>query len=48
MQASPGERPVLGIHVVVGPTFFDKARNAQRSMREDRIRLINAVLSRRG
>ena len=48
MQASPGERPVLGIHVVVGPTFFDKARNAQRSMREDRIRLINAVLRRRG
>jgi SAM-dependent methyltransferase len=47
MQASPGERPILGIHVVVGPTFFDKARNAQRSMREDRIRLINAVLRRR-
>jgi ubiquinone/menaquinone biosynthesis C-methylase UbiE len=48
LQASPGERPILGIHVVVGPTFFEKARNGARSMREDRIRLINAVLRRRG
>jgi ubiquinone/menaquinone biosynthesis C-methylase UbiE len=46
LQASPGERPVLGIHVVVGPTFNDKARNGQRNMREDRIRLINAILRR--
>ncbi len=44
--SSPGERPVLGIHVVVGPSFFDKARNGQRSMLENRIRLINAVLAR--
>jgi sarcosine/dimethylglycine N-methyltransferase len=38
--------PVLGIHVVVGPSFFDKARNGQRNMVENRIRLINAVLVR--
>jgi ubiquinone/menaquinone biosynthesis C-methylase UbiE len=44
--SNPGERPVLGIHVVVGPTFGEKARNGQRNMLEDRIRLINAVLSR--
>src|SRR6185295_6403689 len=28
--SSPG-RPILGIHVVVGPSFFDKARNGQRN-----------------
>ena len=44
--SSPGERPILGIHVVVGPSFWDKARNGQRSMLENCIRLINAVLSR--
>jgi hypothetical protein len=43
--SSPG-RPILGIHVVVGPSFFDKARNGQRNMVENRIRLINAVLAR--
>jgi SAM-dependent methyltransferase len=42
----PGERPALGIHVVVGPSFWDKARNGQRNMVENRIRLINAVLAR--
>jgi ubiquinone/menaquinone biosynthesis C-methylase UbiE len=45
-SANPGERPILGIHVVVGPSFSEKARNGQRSMLENRIRLINAVLSR--
>ena len=30
----------------VGPSFWDKARNGNRSMRENRIRLINAVLRR--
>ena len=44
--ASPAERPILGIHVVVGQSFWDKARNGNRSMIENRIRLINAVLSR--
>ena len=39
-------RPILGVHLVVGPSFWDKARNGNRSMRENRIRLINAVLRR--
>jgi len=43
---SGGAPPMLGIHVVVGPSFWDKARNGNRNMREHRIRLINAVLSR--
>ena len=41
-----GGHPVVGIHVVVGPSFWDKARNGNRNMRENRIRLINAILSR--
>ena len=44
--ASGGGRPILGIHVVVGPSFWDKARNGSRSMRENRVRLVNAVLAR--
>ena len=43
---SGGGRPILGVHLVVGPNFWDKARNGNRSMRENRIRLINAVLRR--
>jgi MPBQ/MSBQ methyltransferase len=42
-QAGP---PVLGIHLVVGPSFREKMRNGQRAMAEGRIRLINAVLAR--
>jgi len=42
-QASP---PILGIHVVVGPSFRDKMRNGQRAITEGRTRLINAVLMR--
>ncbi len=41
--ASP---PILGIHVVVGPSFRDKMRNAGKAQQEDRIRLLNAVLIR--
>lgn len=44
--ASGSGRPVLGIHVVVGPSFWDKARNGSRNMLENRLRLINAVLER--
>jgi ubiquinone/menaquinone biosynthesis C-methylase UbiE len=44
--SSPAERPILGVHVVVGPSFWDKARNGNRNMLENRLRLINAVLSR--
>jgi ubiquinone/menaquinone biosynthesis C-methylase UbiE len=42
-QAGP---PILGIHVVVGPSFREKMRNAQRAMVDGRTRLINAVLVR--
>jgi ubiquinone/menaquinone biosynthesis C-methylase UbiE len=44
--ASGGGLPILGVHVVVGPSFLDKARHGNRNMRENRIRLINAVLRR--
>lgn len=37
--------PVLGIHLVVGASFREKMRNAQRAMVEGRTRLINAVLT---
>jgi SAM-dependent methyltransferase len=43
---APAAAPILGIHVVVGPSFRDKMRNAQRAMTEGRTRLINAVLQR--
>jgi ubiquinone/menaquinone biosynthesis C-methylase UbiE len=42
----PAAPPILGIHVVVGPSFREKMRNAQAAMVEGRIRLINAVLQR--
>jgi hypothetical protein len=38
--------PILGIHVVVGPSFREKMRNAQRAMVGGRTSLINAVLTR--
>jgi len=45
-RAAGAARPILGIHLVVGPSFVEKARNGQRNMRDDKIRLINAVLER--
>jgi ubiquinone/menaquinone biosynthesis C-methylase UbiE len=42
----PAAPPILGIHLVIGPSFHDKIRNAQRAMVEGRTRLINAVLVR--
>lgn len=44
--ASPGGRPILGVHLVVGESFREKMRNSQRSLAENRTRLINAVLLR--
>jgi ubiquinone/menaquinone biosynthesis C-methylase UbiE len=44
--SSPTHRPILGVHLVIGPTYAEKARNSQRNMLEDRIGLINAVLDR--
>ena len=46
VAATPGGKPILGIHVVVGPGFSEKARNGQRSMAEGRLALLNAVLRR--
>jgi hypothetical protein len=43
---NPAGVPILGIHVVVGPSFREKTRNSQRAMFAGRIRLINAVLAR--
>ena len=43
---SPGGRPILGVHLVVGESFREKMRNSQRSLAENRTRLINAVLVR--
>lgn len=45
-RAAGAARPILGIHLVVGPSFVEKARSGQRNMRDDKIRLINAVLQR--
>ena len=44
-RAPPGQ-PILGIHLVVGDSFREKMRNAQRAMTEGRIRLLNTVLVR--
>lgn len=38
--------PILGIHVVVGPSFREKMRNAGKAQQEGRLRLLNAVLIR--
>jgi ubiquinone/menaquinone biosynthesis C-methylase UbiE len=44
--AAPAGPPLLGIHLIVGPSFRDKMRNGQRNLAERRIGLINAVLAR--
>jgi MPBQ/MSBQ methyltransferase len=46
LAAGQAGAPILGIHVVVGPSFREKMRNAQRAMVEGRTRLINALLVR--
>jgi SAM-dependent methyltransferase len=38
--------PVLGIHVIVGPSAREKMRNGQRNQEERRTLLINALLQR--
>lgn len=43
---SPSGPPILGVHLVVGPSFREKMQNAQRAMAEGRTRLVNAVLSK--
>jgi len=44
--AQPSARPVLGLHLVLGPSFAEKTRNGQRNLAEGRVQLINAVLAR--
>lgn len=46
VAAQGGERPALGVHLVVGESFREKMRNSRRNMLENRTRLINAVLIR--
>ena len=41
-----GGPPILGIHIVVGPSFREKLRNAGKAQADDRLRLLNAVLIR--
>ncbi len=43
---SPSGPPILGIHVIVGPSARDKMRNGQRNQEERRTLLINALLER--
>ena len=43
---SPSGPPILGIHVIVGPSARDKMRNGQRNQEEKRTLLINALLQR--
>ena len=45
MRSASGP-PVLGIHVIVGPSAREKMRNGQRNQEEKRTLLINAVLER--
>jgi ubiquinone/menaquinone biosynthesis C-methylase UbiE len=45
MRAASGP-PVLGIHLIVGPSAREKMRNGQRNQEEKRTLLINAVLER--
>jgi ubiquinone/menaquinone biosynthesis C-methylase UbiE len=45
MRAASGP-PLLGIHLIVGPTAREKMRNGQRNQEERRTLLINAVLER--
>jgi ubiquinone/menaquinone biosynthesis C-methylase UbiE len=46
LKSDPQPPPALGIHLIVGETFQQKVRNGGRSMSENRIRLVNAVLRR--
>jgi ubiquinone/menaquinone biosynthesis C-methylase UbiE len=45
---APSGPPVLGIHVIVGPSAREKMRSGQRNQEEKRTLLINAVLERVG
>jgi len=46
VTGAPAAPPILGIHVVVGPSFREKMRNAGKAQEDGRLRLLNAVLRR--
>lgn len=46
IASDPAVPPILGIHVVVGPSFRQKMRNAHKAMVNGRTRLITAILVR--
>jgi ubiquinone/menaquinone biosynthesis C-methylase UbiE len=43
---SPSGPPILGVHVIVGPSAREKMRSGQRNQEEQRTLLINALLQR--
>jgi ubiquinone/menaquinone biosynthesis C-methylase UbiE len=45
---APSGPPVLGIHLIVGPSAREKMRSGQRNQEEKRTLLLNAVLQRVG
>lgn len=45
---SPSGPPLLGIHLIVGPSAREKMRNGQRNQEERRTLLLNALLERIG
>lgn len=46
LAGAPPASPILGIHVVVGPSFRERMRNGNRAQEEGRTRLINGLLAR--
>jgi hypothetical protein len=46
VTGAPAAPPILGIHVVVGPSFREKMRNAGKAQEDGRLRLLNAILRR--
>lgn len=46
LAGAPPTPPILGIHVVVGPSFRERMRNGNRAQEEGRTRLINGLLAR--
>ncbi|MFN8557966.1 MAG: methyltransferase domain-containing protein [Dehalococcoidia bacterium] len=43
-----GGLPLLGLHLLLGPSFADMGRNMRRGLEEGRITLVQAVLERAG
>jgi ubiquinone/menaquinone biosynthesis C-methylase UbiE len=45
-SGQPAGPPLLGLHLIAGPTFRQKMQNSQKAMQDGRLRLINAVMVR--